>query len=168
MPKAPAYVYQYLQRLYKRVQARLAVIETHAKSGKGGNENAIRAIVSLKPLTDDVNQFHHEYLCLRALQKLKRMHPELAWQWHPTDTGSGSEADLEGRDARGRLVVAAECSASIEPKGSLRERMNVTLMKLSKIRCKNRYYFVTGTKMETAARNRAKSKGHRITAMRLT
>ena len=168
MPKAPAYVDQYLQRFYKRVQARLAVIEKQAKSGRGSNKNAISAIAGLKPLTDDVNQFHHEYLCLRALQKLKRMHPELARQWFPTDTRSGSEADLEGRDASGRLVVAAECSASIGPKGSLRERMNVTLAKLSKINSKNRYYFVTGAKMATAASNRARSKGHRIIAMKLT
>lgn len=120
MPKASAYVDQYLQRFYQKVRVKLALIERHAKSGRGSNEEAIKAIVGLKPLTENVNQFHHEYLCLRALQKLKRLYPGLKWQWQPTSTGTGSEADLEGRDDGNRLVVAAECSASIEPKGTLR------------------------------------------------
>jgi hypothetical protein len=167
MPKAPTYVDQYLQRFYKRVHAKLVLIQKKAASGLVSNQDAMKAITGLKPLTEHVNQFHHEYLCLRGLQRLKKLHPDLEWHWQSTNTGSATEADLEGRDAHNKLIVAAECSASIEAKGTLRDRMNSALEKLSTIKASHRYYFALEAKMAAAANNRAETKGYRISVMRL-
>ncbi len=64
-------------------------------------------------------------------------------------------------------MVAAECSASIEPKGTLRQRMNETLDKLAKIKASARYYFTMTREMEQAANYRAESKKHRIVAYKV-
>jgi hypothetical protein len=73
---------------------------------------------------------------------------------------------LEGREGR-HLLVAAECTASVEAKGTLRDRMNKTLEKLIKIKARYRYYFVATKKMETAARNRVVSGEYKIEVVRL-
>lgn len=167
MPKAPTHVDQHLNRFYTRVKSKLVTIEAAAKQGRTDNKLALDALGKLKPLTEYVNQFHHEYVCIQALRKLKREHPDLEYIWYPSNTGGGEAADIEGRDAKGKLIVAAECSASIEPKGKLRQRMNETLAKLAKIKAVKRFYFTKNKEMEQAANNRAEAMKYRITAYRV-
>ena len=167
MPKAPSHVDQHLNRFYKRVKGKLAAIEATAKHGKADNKLALDALGKLKPLTEYINQFHHEYVCIQALRRLKKEHPDLGWNWFPSNTGGSDAADIEGRDRSGKLIVAAECSASIEPKGTLRQRMNDTLAKLSKIKAAKRYYFTKNKEMEQAANNKAELMKYRILAYKV-
>jgi hypothetical protein len=82
MPKAPSHVDQHLNRFYKRVKGKLAVIEATAKRGQIDNMLALDALGKLKPLTEYVNQFHHEYVCIQALRRLKKEHADLEWCWY--------------------------------------------------------------------------------------
>lgn len=91
---------------------------------------------------ENLNQIQHEYLLLRGLAWLlgNGFGPEVAWEWNPRQTGSGSEPDLRGC-VNGRILVCAEACTSENPIGTIDGRMKDTLAKLSLMEGQ-RFYFV--------------------------
>lgn len=168
LPKAPTDLKEYREKFFARLQQSLVRIQEAASNGTTSLTAALKAVEHLKPLSEHVNQAHHEALCLAALEWLRLKHDCLVWFWQPTNTGNKDEADVEGRDNEGNVIVAAECSASIAAKGTLRDRMNSTLEKLDKLSAKHRYYFVVNEDMRSSAENRMNKYGHDIVVQRLT
>jgi hypothetical protein len=112
MPAVPKNIKAYQENFFARVQKLLAEIEKIVLNGRRSRSAAINAVENLKHLTEDINQSHHEALCIAALSWLKDKHKRLHWSWQPTNTGSGNQGDIEGRDEKKNLVVVAECTAS--------------------------------------------------------
>ena len=166
--EAPRNIEAHKKEYFAKIHKSLSRIENIAGRGKISFNGALKAIKELKPLYEDVNQAHHEILCLAALQYLKDIYGNLKWFWHPTSTGTGEEADLEGRDENGKLIVAAECSASIKAKGTLRVRMNLSLEKLHGLQVRQRYYFVVNEDMKASAKNRTVNYGYDINVERIS
>ncbi|MFC1787281.1 hypothetical protein ACFLY8_04550 [Halobacteriota archaeon] len=167
MPEVPKDIKAYQERFFTQLRQSLANIETIARDGKVSMAAALIAVGRLKPFTEHINQAHHEALCFIAVQWLQNIYKDLEWSWQPTSTGAKDEADVEGRDNDGTLVVAAECSASIAAKGALRKRMNSTLEKLSELPANHKYYFVATEAMTSAAENRVKKIGYSIIVKQL-
>ncbi len=162
MPEAPKNIKAYREEFFTRVQKLLAEIEKIVLSGKGSQSAAINALENLKHLTEDINQRHHEALCIAALIWLKDKHKRLHWTWQPTNTGSGNQGDIEGRDEKKNLVVVAECTASIRYVGTLRIRTNSAIKKLSECRSRHKYFFVANEDMLSAAKGRVKNLGYDV------
>ena len=139
------------QDLFNRLAPRLAEIATIAQAGGRSVNHAYRSVAKLKPLYEHVNLGHHEALCIAALEQLQGQHPGLEWRWNPSNRGKKNEADLQGRNDKGDLVAAAECSAAISAIGTLGGRMKKAVAKLGELKAMHQYYFVATEKLERAA-----------------
>lgn len=97
---------------------------------------------------EDLNQIQHEYMILCAAQWLIDRHrspSDTIWYWNPRQTGGADEPDLRGEHG-GTVIVSAEITTSIAPKGMIDSRMRKTLEKLSKM-AGQQFYFTASPAM---------------------
>ena len=154
MENAPSSIAEAKAELFSELGPQLDRIASAARSGLESPSAALHSVALLKPLYEHVNQAHHKALCIVALETLVARHPGLIWRWNPTNKGRGTEADLEGRAITGSLVVAVECSASIDARGTSGQRMKTTLDKLASMDATSRYYFTATEQLYQSALRR--------------
>ncbi|MBX7133441.1 MAG: hypothetical protein K1X67_12275 [Fimbriimonadaceae bacterium] len=117
---------------------------------------------------EDLNQIQHEYAALCAARWLVNNghsdgDPE--WQWNPRQTGDSSEPDVRAvRD--GQVLVSAEVTTSLSPKGVIDTRMGKTLAKLAGMQGK-KFYFVLSRQMEVRARTKVQKGALPVTVVLL-
>jgi hypothetical protein len=117
---------------------------------------------------EDLNQIQHEYMILCAAQWLilqGRCPAETVWFWSPRQTGGADEPDLRG-EYSGQVVLSAEITTSMEPKGMIDSRMRRTLEKLSKM-AGQRFYFTASPAMCQRAQTKIGKGGWQIEAVYL-
>ena len=109
-------------------------------------------------VAEDLNQIQHEYLILRGIKWLlsEGFGSDVDWEWNPRQTGSAMEPDLRGRRC-GNVIVSAEATASESPIGTVDQRMQKTLSKLSQFEGQKFYFVATETMAQRAKTKVAKS-----------
>ncbi len=151
-----------IQKLAAEIRTTLA----HDITEIGTGLSALRLLRTIAH--EETNQILHEAMLLVAANWLIHNHPtakSLAWAWNPRQTGGASEPDLQG--IRGsKVIISAEATTSIEPKGLIDQRMAETLFKLSKM-ADEKYYFVAGTKMKQRAETKIRRTRYKITVVEL-
>lgn len=144
------------QQLVDQIQG---VLE-HIKSCADTHTNSLADSLGLLDLLrrniyENLNQVQHRALLLDAADHLAERHgADIAWFWHPEQTGTASEPDLRGVNVLGEVVFSAEASASHAPIGSIDTHMRKTLTSLSAMPGE-RYYFARTTKMINRAITKA-------------
>jgi len=87
---------------------------------------------------------------------LSKCYPKIdQWTWHPMQTSHEDYADLTGF-AKGKVILNAEATTSLNPKGTIDSRMRDTLTSLS-TKMGDKYYLVQTESMEQRAKTKIKS-----------
>jgi hypothetical protein len=117
---------------------------------------------------EDLNQIQHEFMIVCAAEWLvaqDRCPVQTLWYWNPRQTGPVNEPDLQG-EHDGRVIVSAEITTSVEPKGLIDSRMRDTLQKLSSMPGEL-FYFTASEAMCRRARTKIRAGGWRIESVEL-
>lgn len=79
--------------------------------------SAVKILREIRKISyENINQFQHEALILRAVKWLNENNDDnLEWFWNPHQTGGADEPDLEGRNSKGEIIVSAEITTSENP-----------------------------------------------------
>lgn len=127
-------------------------------------EKSLEILKSLRQLVyEDMNQLQHEALILKAAKLLQsEFYPNInmKWLWNPRQTGTKDEPDLQGF-FQGRVILSAEATSSLKPKGEIGSRMAKTLQKLS-TQPGEKYYIVITAEMERRAKSKVSNLGYQI------
>lgn len=111
---------------------------------------------------ENLNQFQHEYLIIKAAIELQDEFREVdTWRWNPNQTGGKSEADLQGYH-NNKIVLSAEITTSLNPKGVIDTKMKKTLEKLNKLEGV-KFYVVQTEAMAKRARSKVKNMNLSVT-----
>jgi hypothetical protein len=117
---------------------------------------------------EDMNQLLHEALILKTARLIQNeYYPniEIKWLWNPRQTGSKNEPDLQGL-YQDKVIISAEMTTSLSPKGTIDSRMTQTLEKLSNMHGK-KYYVVITKEMEQRAKSKVNRLGYEINVLRV-
>jgi hypothetical protein len=141
------------ENLFEKLLSLRRIVQKTIRRNPTDTDDAIGMIRELRQLsTEEMNQILHESLILSAVEHLSqqgRIPPGASLHWNPRQTGDATEPDLEVR-LKYKVLISAEASASLKPKGSINTRMAATLQKLS--RMKGQLFYVVATpEMERCA-----------------
>jgi len=157
------------EQVFQKVNQLISGVRRTVAEEPSSLEAGIRILEQLrKENYENLNQIQHEAMILRAAWSLQRTDlagEELEWYWNPRQTGGAEEPDLRGAIA-GRIEVSAEITTSERPVGTIDQRMETTLKKLSAMPGK-RIYFVRTEAMEERARAKIDKTNFQIEVRRI-
>jgi hypothetical protein len=144
---------KYEVEFYKRVNGEVERIRKIVNDG-----DRVKCLLELRVKNgkepsayENINQYPHEWACIKALEYLQRKHPgpALKWRWNPR-TGRG--LDITAADDGG-IIVAAECTTVTKPYKSLIERIRFAVDKLCGTGAPKTYLFVLNEEVEAEVKN---------------
>lgn len=151
------------------VKQLVAITQQLAVTPFDSPEAGIAVLKQLRAKTyENLNQIQHEFMIVCAAQWLitqARCSPDTLWSCNLRQTGSADEPDLRG-ELKGTILLSAEITTSVEPKGFIDSRMKKTLQKLSSMPGE-RFYFTASSAMCQRARTKIRKGGWQIEAVQL-
>jgi hypothetical protein len=116
-----------------------------------------------KDTYEDLNQLQHKGFILEIAEQLQLEFPQITkWTWHPKQTSHKDDADLTGF-CENNVMLNVEVTTSQNPVGTIAQRMEKTLVSLSRKKGKL-FYYVKTEKMLNRAKTKIKNNALKVEA----